>query len=519
VFRHESIAARLDVLELFDAQIRKQMQAGHEQMARQDARRRAGKERPWEHDLMRLFVRNQLRVALALPFLAVFLAIAIATMAWSSMAYVAFWLTGILLCQVLQLAICRLYEHTANATSRLGDWIGMLAASEFFFATCWIVPLFLFWQEGNDLQHIFLISVLMAVAAVRILIAANFMPIVLAGSGLITLGIVLRCLMEGETLYVVMGAIVLIVEIFFIQLSRRLQNNARDMLIFKSQREKLIHELQTERDRADRARRRAENASKAKSRFLATMSHELRTPLNAIMGFSEIISSEMLGPLPVPQYKDYAADIHQSGRYLLSLINDILDLSRIEAGRKELREETVNLVHEAREAMLLIGPRAEEKNLKLEREFPADLPPIVADSRAIRQIWLNLLSNAVKFTPENGRIILHICRSPAGAMVMEVRDTGEGIPENELKTILQSFSRGASAVAKAVDGAGLGLPIVNGLARLHDAKLSIGKAPEGGACVSVAFPPKRVLEGTRAQILAANDITSPSQKALIALTA
>jgi len=513
VFRHESIAARFDPLELLDSQIRKQARKGRgkpSHLATSGAN-------AWERDLMRLFVRNQLRVSLALPFLA--LLFAIANYAWTPAAYLGMWLTGILLCQLVQLVICRLYETSAGAQSRLSDWLGMLAASEFFMAACWSVPLFFFWQEGNGLQHVFMISVLMTVVAVRILIAANFMPVVLAGTGLITLSIVLRCIMQADALYAIMGAIAVIVEIFFIQLSRRLQSTARDMLIFKSQREKLIHELQAERDRAERARRRAEQASRAKSRFLATMSHELRTPLNAIMGFSEIISSEMLGPLPVPQYRDYASDIHKSGSYLLSLINDILDLSRIEAGKRELREEMVDVRGEARAALHMVEARAREKGLQVEWEFPARLPHLLADSRAVRQIWLNLLSNAVKFTPDGGRIVLRARRTGAGGLEIQVADNGEGIPQTELKTILKSFTRGAAAMTRAVEGAGLGLPIVNGLARLHDARLTIGNRETGGLRVTISFPPRRVLESSRAEILAAQTITSASQRALVALTA
>ena len=471
----------------------------------------------WERDLLGLFVRNQLRVSLALPFLAILFAIASA--GWTSLNNLALWLTGVLIFQAIQLVICRLYERSDAGHSGYKDWIGMLAASEVFFAACWALPLYLFWQPGNGLQHIFMISVLMTVVAVRILIAANFMPVMLAGTGLITLAIVIRCIMEGDALYVIMGAIAIIVEIFFIQLSRRLQSTARDMLIFKSQREKLIDELQKERDRAEQARKRAEEASRAKSRFLATMSHELRTPLNAIMGFSEIISGEMLGPLPVPQYKEYAGDIHQSGSYLLSLINDILDLSRIEAGRRELREEAVNIVKEARDSMHLVEIKAREKNQTIEADLPDGLPAILGDSRAIRQIWLNLLSNAIKFTPGGGRVTLAARRADNGAIIMSVSDNGEGIPAGELKNVMKSFSRGASAIANAVDGAGLGLPIVNGLARLHDAEVRISTEAGKGTKVSVTFPPRRVLEGSRAEILAAGHIKSPSQRRLIALTA
>ncbi len=471
----------------------------------------------WERDLLSLFVRNQLRVSLALPFLAVLFAFA--SLGWTRPAYMGMWLTGVLAWQAAQLILCRLYEQSDKRRANVSDWVGMLAASEFVFAALWSLPLFLFWRNGGGLQHIFMISVLMTIVAVRILISASFMPVVLAGTAVITLNIVLRCLLEGAPLYIVMGMIAVIVEIFFIQLSRRLQSTARDMLIFRSQRERLIEELRKERDKAERARRRAEEASLAKSRFLATMSHELRTPLNAIMGFSEIISGEMLGPLGVPQYKSYAGDIHRSGRHLLSLINDILDLSRIEAGRRELREEAVDVAAEAAESVNLTGVKAREKRQTIAMRMEEGLPKILGDGRAVRQIWLNLLSNAIKFTPAGGRIELRAGRAENGGLVIAVRDNGEGIPPGELDAVMKSFSRGASAVSRAIEGAGLGLPIVNGLARLHDAHVRISTESGKGTEVSVVFPLRRVLEGPRAAGSAAGGVSSPSQRRLIALTA
>jgi two-component system cell cycle sensor histidine kinase PleC len=162
------------------------------------------------------------------------------------------------------------------------------------------------------------------------------MPVILSGTGILALAGVVRCLMEGTVGYSTLGAIVVVTEILFIQLARRLQGTAREMLIFKAEREALITQLDGALNDAEDARLKAEEANQAKSRFLATMSHELRTPLNAILGFSEILSKEMMGPHAVPVYKSYSDDIHHSGDYLLRLINDILDLSRIEANRQDL---------------------------------------------------------------------------------------------------------------------------------------------------------------------------------------
>ncbi len=471
----------------------------------------------WQGEMLALFIRNQLKVALALPVLAVLFVVA--SSGWTSTENLLSWLVIVLLTQAVQLILFRMYEDGSGPVRSVREWVNLIATSEFLLGAAWSLPLHFFWSETGTLQNIFIVAVLMAVAAVRILISASFMPVVLAGSGVITFNIVLRSLDMGHPVYFAVGALAVIAGLFFIQLARRLQSAARDMLVIRSQRERLIDELKRERDRAEKARLRAEEASRAKSLFLATMSHELRTPLNAIMGFSEIISSEMLGPLPVPQYKEYAGDIHQSGTYLLSLINDILDLSRIEAGKRELREEVVDVMEQARECMHLVEIRAREKNHDLRLEGRDDLPMLLADTRAVRQIWLNLLSNAIKFTPAGGTITLGVRTLDNGGLEMSVSDTGEGIPEEELRTVMDSFGRGHSAVTRAVEGAGLGLPIVNGLARLHDADVTIDTKVDEGTVVRVVFPPSRVLDARDGRAATAERVSSPTQRRLIQLTA
>lgn len=471
----------------------------------------------WQRDLLGLFARNQLRVALALPLIA--LVFAAASLLWTSPAAAGGWLACTLAAQAVQLHLCRHYERSDKTTARMPEWLGMLTASELLYASCWSLPLFLFWQDADDLQHIYLIATLMTVVAVRIIIANNFMPIVIAGTGFITLAVVVRCILEATPLYVALGAMAIVVEVFLIQLARRLQETARDMLIFKAQRERLIVQLEAAREQAEAARAKAEEASRAKSRFLATMSHELRTPLNAIMGFSEILSHEMMGPHTVSAYKTYSSDIHHSGHYLLHLINDILDLSRIEAGRVELAERPVSVTATGAECAGLLQLRAREKKQTIDLHFPAEAPDILGDERSLRQIWLNLLSNAVKFTPPGGRIELAVRRHDNGALSLVVNDTGTGIPKHELEAALGAFSRGSIATRHAIDGAGLGLPIVSGLARLHGAELHLRARKGGGTEAIVTFPPSRVLDGPRAELLAGADIGSDSQRRLIALTA
>jgi hypothetical protein len=185
---------------------------------------------PWERDLITLFARNQIRVFAALPILAVIFAGV--CMLWMPWWHAFAWLTAAVGCQIIQLYLCNRFLNTDLTHIRYTEWIGTLASSEFMMAACWSLPLFIFWDPASGLQRLYIVASIMAVSAMRLIIAANFMPVVIAGTGFITFNITIRCILEAEPLYVAMGAMVVAVEIFFIQLSVRLQETARDMLIF-----------------------------------------------------------------------------------------------------------------------------------------------------------------------------------------------------------------------------------------------------------------------------------------------
>jgi len=284
------------------------------------------------------------------------------------------------------------------------------------------------------------------------------------------------------------------VHIYFIWLTSGFNSTVVDMLEFRAEKDALIAELEQSKSISDEARARAEEANLAKSRFLATMSHELRTPLNAILGFSEIMRAEILGPHANPTYKEYAGDIHQSGQHLLNLINEILDISRIEAGRYELHEAPIDLAELVEDCHRLMRLRAESKGLKIVEAFEENLPQLWADERAIRQICLNLLSNAIKFTPSGGTIALKVGRTGTGGQFLSVKDTGPGIPENEIPRVLKSFGQGSLAHQTAEGGTGLGLPITKGLTELHDGAFELKSKLRYGTEVIITFPRKRVME-------------------------
>ena len=231
---------------------------------------------------------------------------------------------------------------------------------------------------------------------------------------------------------------------------------------------------------------RAEEANQTKSKFLANMSHELRTPLNAVIGFSEIMESGMFGALGADKYHEYCRDIRQSGQYLLEVINDILDMSKIEAGRLKLDIEDVGLDEVLADAMRVVTTRAQDKNLIVTSGIAADIH-FQADRRALKQIALNLLSNAVKFTEPNGSISVR-GRLSRGSVVLAIQDTGIGIARNALQKLGQPFEQVESQLTKTHHGSGLGLAIAKSLVGLHGGDMRIRSILGAGTSVIVRFP-------------------------------
>jgi two-component system cell cycle sensor histidine kinase PleC len=476
----------------------------------------ASDEAHWHGELLEIFLKNQVKLAPVMPLLT--LLMAITALIWVPSTHVASWALGALGCCAVQLFLCKAYFNGARSMTQQRDWIGMIAASELFQGMFWVLPLFIFWPSTDSLQNTFLISSIIAVSVVRLLIVSNFMPVLIAGTGVMTIGVAVRCVAEGNPIYLALAGLIVTLEVFYLFVARQLQDTIRDMLIFRKQKDALIHELKSARDKADEERKKAENASKAKSSFLANMSHELRTPLNAILGFSEVLEREMFGPLANRTYKDYAGDINSSGRYLLTLINDILDLSRIESGRIEFNEEPLALVASLQHAQHLLGLKAAEKDIQIEIAADQNLPKVMADARAVNQIAINLLTNAIKFSPAKGRITMTARRLPSGAVTLAVRDNGPGIPQQEVHHALSAFARGTLATKKAIEGAGLGLPIVKGLVELHGGTLDITSEPGKGTEVFCIFPAARVLSGPRSELITSPGIASETQRKLINLT-
>jgi signal transduction histidine kinase len=240
----------------------------------------------------------------------------------------------------------------------------------------------------------------------------------------------------------------------------------------------------------------AELANEAKSRFLANMSHELRTPLNAIIGFSDIIGSQLFGPVENEKYREYVRDINDSAYLLLDLVNDVLDLSKAEAGKLELQEAEFDLREIILSCQRLMRQRADLGEIRLESEIIAPVTRLRGDARKVQQILLNLLSNAVKFTAPGGRVWVEVRHDPARGLIVAVHDDGTGIPGHELAKIFEPFAQVDNSLTRSYHGTGLGLPLARAMAELHGGSLVLHSIEGVGTRATVTFPQDRVIHRT-----------------------
>lgn len=447
----------------------------------------------FDYELALSLARNRVSAVYPIPLLAIL--VAGAALIWFDPFLTAAWLGIVLAANVLSFVVCRRFMAIPQSKVNIGRWVRRFVLVESVHGFAWATLLAMSWvapmTPGLDVYQF---AVTIVVISVGTMIASNVPGAAIAGTVPVVLAAVVAFILRGEFLYYAMATLAVGAEGFFLLLAARFQSATLTALESRAEKDQLIGELETAKAISDESRRRAEEANLAKSRFLATMSHELRTPLNAILGFSEVMKSEVLGPIENENYRDYAKDIHASGEHLLNLINEILDLSRIEAGRYKLSEEPVNLPHIAEECRHLIQLKARNKDIDIAIDAEPELPRLWADARAVRQVVLNLLSNAVKFTQRGGEIVIRVGWTSGGGQYVSVADNGPGIPEDEIPIVLSAFGQGSIAIKAAEDGTGLGLPIVQALMHTHDGKFELTSKLREGTTATAIFPRSRVME-------------------------
>ncbi|MFM9974879.1 MAG: sensor histidine kinase [Beijerinckiaceae bacterium] len=461
------------------------------QSAREKLTSVSGLDRAFEFETLRLFAQSKISACFTLGLYSALIALGLTL--WAPAIYSVLWCSICSSTFVLGALMSKrfLAKATEEATSA---WRTRFILLELFQSIAWSSIVFVSLIINVDFLSTFImVSVIIYASAssflatpIRTAIHASLLPLV------VTIGILTFNKNELESS---IFACLAVGAIFF---SLMLARNAHDQILltmgFRAEKETLFGALEEANAKHDEARRRAEEANLAKSKFLATMSHELRTPLNAILGFSEVMKSELFGPHSVAQYQEYSVDIHASGQHLLDIINEILDLSRIEAGRYELNEEPVDLASMADDCVHLLDLRARNKNISLKTLLEKGLPRLWADERAVRQIIINLLANSIKFTPQGGEVSIKAGWTANGGQYIAIKDTGPGIPEEELHTVLESFGRGSLAIKTAEQGSGLGLPIVKGLVDIHGGQFHINSKLREGTEVIVIFPAERVMD-------------------------
>ncbi len=431
--------------------------------------------------------RNAISLPLWALLLNLFLSGAVPEVGSTPMSVSWIWVVACIAVAALALVFKAWFQaEKRKRTLDLSAWYLRVLGLHVALGAAWSLAIWVHWDPSNAANHMLLFVVTIGCAAMYGIVRAGDFKIPIAGTLPFVGSLWFHFLQQSLWVDTVASVIVPLWYIQFLLDSRNGCRVIADSHNTRIELEELADDLSHARDDAEKQRAAAMNASKAKSVFLANMSHELRTPLNAILGFSEIIADEALGADAQDRYRDYAADINASGKHLLSLLNDVLDVAKIEAGKLKIEAEWLDGKALLANALKLMHDRAKEKGIALRLNEDGAEARVFADERAFKQIALNLLSNAVKFT-NAGHVSAYLKDEPDAA-VLVVEDTGCGIPEDQIARIFQPFEQLDNRYARANGGTGLGLTLVRSLTDLHGGSCRIESEEGKGTRVEIRLP-------------------------------
>ena len=415
----------------------------------------------------------------ALPAIVNVLCIAALAMQWHSLAFVGSWAASATVIILATRYVIRPMAEQAT-TADLYAWRNAVqAAGSVIFVLSFASSGPLFWVPGDALNHLVLLLVLMVSGALGVAQTGAHPPLGVNSFLYVATAITL-CLAEGGYSYMILAFLGGVLLLMLWGLMMRATVRTEQMLALRYSERALLEkqkELVTE----------LQDANRAKAEFLARMSHELRTPLNAVIGFSDVMRQQMMGPIGTPVYLEYLRDIGSSGAHLLKLINEILDLSKIEAGRLELSITDIHVHSQIDDAIAMVRLRAEEGGVRLVNDVPSGIV-LSGDETALQQIVINLTANAIKFTPHGGSVRWTGACDASGVLTLCVEDTGSGICPDDLELVFEAFGQGRHDIAAKERGTGLGLPIVRGLMKAHGGDVSIESTLGQGTRVTLTFP-------------------------------
>ena len=383
----------------------------------------------------------------------------------------------------------QLYRRDADTSdNKLQLWASRFLFAQIAISAAWGTFPWLLWQDDSLLNHVFILLAMATTVSSLMISRVSNMGMFMAGVVPLVVMTTLRFALAGTWEDLGFALLTPLYAAHIFSDGRRFINRLEGDARLRFNVEDMAGALTRARDEAIKKRYEAESASASKTAFLANMSHELRTPLNAILGFSDIIAHQSMGRDEIDRYSDYARDIHSSGAHLLSLINDLLDVAKIESGKMEIDPRRLDPRGIIEGVARLVAAKAMEKNLPVKTEIAAGTPLVMADERALKQMLLNLLSNAVKFTPEGGHVTITCQGVPDGGLELSVIDDGPGIAPDKLARVFEPFSQIDNRYDRQSGGTGLGLALVQGLTLLHGGRVWLESKPGAGVRATIYLP-------------------------------